>query len=82
MGVNDAANILNSPNIVCQDCGGKVFQEGFALKKVSQFVSPTGKEMLYPIPVYYCVKCGSVPKDMMEKPNAKKIFGESVIDEA
>lgn len=75
----DPAQILKAPNVVCQQCGGKVFQEGFALKKISRFLSASGKEETYPIPVIYCVKCGSVPDEYLNRPSGKAILGESEI---
>jgi len=45
------------------DCGGKIFRSGLIFKKVSQFVSPSGKEELYPIEVIICEKCGKVPSE-------------------
>ena len=68
-------SVLHSPNVVCK-CGNKIFHEAFILKRVSSLVSPTGREMLYPIPVYVCSKCGEIPNEFLEKGNAKLILGE------
>lgn len=50
----------NFPTIEC-DCGGKIFHSALVFKKISQFVSPSGKEELYPIEVLICEECGKVP---------------------
>jgi len=75
----DPAQILKAPNVVCPECGGKVFQEGVVLKKISQFLSPTGKEEYRPIPIIYCVKCGTVPDEVRNRPSGKAILGETEI---
>lgn len=77
IGMMDAAKaIYKSPNVVCPKCGSKVFNEAVILKKVSAIVSPTGKEEIYPIPVYVCSKCGTIPQEFLDKPAAKQLLGE------
>ena len=73
--------VLHSPNVVCK-CGSKVFLEASVLKKVSSLVSPTGKETIYPIPVYVCAKCGEIPSEFLDKGNAKAIMGEDEEEKA
>ena len=75
--MNAAKAIYKSPNVVCSKCGSKVFREGLILKKVSALVSPTGREELYPIPVYVCDKCGAIPDEFLQKSAAKEILGET-----
>jgi len=72
-----AKSVMTSPNVVCK-CGSKVFHEALILKKVSALISPTGKEMLYPIPVYVCDKCGEIPAEFLDKGNANAILGEDI----
>lgn len=73
----DAKHVFTAPNVVCPNCGNKVFVEAAILKKLSPILSPTGKEELYPIPVFVCSKCGTVPEEYTSKPNAKYIFNEN-----
>ena len=54
----DRNAILTSKNQVCDKCGNYFFREVYALKEVSQFISPTGKNELMPIPIWVCDKCG------------------------
>jgi len=54
--------IRQSKTITC-DCGGILFRSGLIFKKISQFVSPTGKEELYPMELLICEKCGKVPTE-------------------
>ncbi len=77
----EAKHILTAPNVVCPNCGSKLFTEAVVLKKLSPIISPTGKEELYPIPVYVCVKCQTVPEEYLAKHNAKRILGEEEGDE-
>lgn len=77
----EAKHIINSPNVVCPKCGSKTFQEVVVLKKVSAILSPSGKEELYPIPAFICSKCGEMPEEYMNKPNAKYILGEVKLEE-
>jgi hypothetical protein len=55
-----ASVVKEAPFITC-DCGGKMFTEAVMFKKISMFVSPTGKEEILPISVILCKKCGLVP---------------------
>lgn len=75
--LNTAKAIYKSPNVVCPKCGSKVFREAIILKKLPALVSPTGKEELYPIPVYVCDKCGTIPDEFVNKSAAKEILGET-----
>jgi DNA-directed RNA polymerase subunit RPC12/RpoP len=77
----EAKHVLTAPNVVCPNCGSKLFTEAVVLKKLSPIISPTGREELYPIPVYMCAKCQTIPDEYMTKHNAKRVLGEEVNDE-
>lgn len=64
----------NFKTVEC-DCGGKLFETGIILKKISALVSPTGKEELYPMEVLVCKKCGLVPTQL----NMDGILPEEVL---
>jgi uncharacterized Zn finger protein len=49
--------------IVCEKCGGEVFQEGLMLRKVSKIITATAQDSLLPIGTFFCVACGHVNKD-------------------
>ena len=74
--------VLTSPNVVCPNCGGKFFKEVYALKRISAIISPTGEEELFPIPIYVCASCGTVPTETSSKRNFKVFTGEVSVDEA
>ena len=73
--------VLEGPNVVCKNCGSKLFHEAVALKKVSAILSPTGKEELMPIPVFVCDKCGEIPEEYKNERNYKVIMGEAKIED-
>lgn len=66
--------IRQSKNLTC-DCGGILFRSGLVFKKISQFVSPTGKEEVFPIELLICEKCGKVPNEF----NTQKIIPEELL---
>ena len=68
--------VLTSPNVVCPKCGNRFFKEVYALKRISAIISPTGEEELFPIPVYACDKCGTIPDEVQKKRNFKVFTGE------
>jgi hypothetical protein len=68
--------IRQSKNLTC-DCGGILFKEGVVIKKISQFISPTGKEEVFPLEVLICEKCGKVPNEF----NTHNIIPEELLAE-
>jgi hypothetical protein len=54
-------NIKDAKQVTC-DCGGAMFTEKMMFKRISSFISPTGKEELYPVQVIVCDACGKVPR--------------------
>ena len=49
----------------CEKCGGVAFVTQFLIKKFSALLSPTGEEMLAPIQVFACAKCGNINSDFI-----------------
>ena len=69
-------------------CGGKIFDSGVMVKRVSPILSPTGKEEIIPADVIICKSCGkipafyaaripNVPEDLVSKVNNASIFSNS-----
>lgn len=54
--------IKNAKSIVCT-CGGMVFEEKMAFKKISAIMSPSGKEEIFPMNLVVCTSCGLVPEE-------------------
>ena len=46
---------------------GKVWQQGFLLRKVSRFVTGTGEDGYMPIPVFYDPTSGEILQDTLPK---------------
>tara|TARA_B100000902_G_C27152772_1_gene834622 strand:+ start:336 stop:575 length:240 start_codon:yes stop_codon:yes gene_type:complete len=44
----------------CEECENKTFKNTNLIKTISALVSPSGKEMIIPIPVFACESCGNV----------------------
>jgi len=55
-----ASAVKDAPFVTC-DCGGRIFTEAVMFKKISMFISPTGKEEILPISVIICKICGKIP---------------------
>ena len=54
--------IKDTDEVVCEKCGHNVFNLGILLRKVSSFLTGTGKPSYLPIDnvAFYCVKCQHV----------------------
>jgi uncharacterized Zn finger protein len=64
-----AQNWSLAKDIVCEDCGNSAFVEGVMFKKLSKLAAGTDKDLVRPIPVFVCSKCGAVAKEFV--PNMK-----------
>ena len=64
--MENALNIKNLSNVKCEKCASQVFQQSYAIKKVSALLNETGKEQMIPVPIFMCVNCKHV----------NSIFGE------
>tara|TARA_Y100001938_G_C7955622_1_gene361555 strand:+ start:319 stop:564 length:246 start_codon:yes stop_codon:yes gene_type:complete len=56
-------------DIVCSNCGGKVFRQVQMFKRLSALVSPTGKEQIVPVPTFRCDDCGNINDEFLPKTN-------------
>lgn len=66
-------NIESATDIKCSECEHSHFTQVFVIKRLSPIVSPTGEEVLVPIPTFACSKCGNVnegfvPNEVSEGP--------------
>lgn len=53
----------------CEKCEHLYFVPVFALKHLSQIVSPTGKDINFPVQTFACAKCGHVNEEFVPKMN-------------
>lgn len=52
--------IENAKNMSCENCKNEVFVQTFVIKTISGLLTETGKEMMAPVPIFSCAKCGHV----------------------
>jgi hypothetical protein len=59
--------IKDTTGVVCEKCGHDVFNVGIYLRKVSAFLTGTGKPSYLPIEnvAFYCVSCGHVNNEFI-----------------
>lgn len=60
-------DISQTTPVVCENCGHSHFQEVVLIRKISGFLSGTGKPTYIPIPVFACTKCNHVNKEFAPK---------------
>lgn len=53
-------NLKDMQEYKCDDCGSDKFKDVYMIKKISALVSPSGKEMLYPVQLFACLSCNHV----------------------
>jgi len=58
-------------DIVCAECGSKVFRQVQMFKRLSALVSPTGKEQIVPVPTFRCDECGFINDEFLPKSEKK-----------
>ena len=60
-------DISQADDVKCDKCGHDVFIPVFMIKKVSAIMSPNGQEIIAPVQVFGCNKCGHVNKEFMPR---------------
>ena len=64
---------MNQPNIDLKNTesveheNGKVWAQGFIIRKVSKFVAGTAEDAFMPIPVFYSPETGEILQDTLPK---------------
>jgi len=53
-------NIKDSEEVVCDSCGGKIFQEKMMIRKLSKFMTGSDRDSITPIPVIACADCNHI----------------------
>tara|TARA_R100000388_G_scaffold83728_1_gene62672 strand:+ start:1062 stop:1424 length:363 start_codon:yes stop_codon:yes gene_type:complete len=51
--------------VKCDSCGHHIFEKGIVLKRFSAIISPTGDEVVVPVDVFSCIKCGNVNDEFL-----------------
>ncbi len=61
--LNMQVDMSSATDVICDECGYNVFQQGYYVKKLSEILSPTGKEMIIPVQILQCASCGNINKE-------------------
>lgn len=77
IGINDGAqsrpspiqvNPFEHPTVVCESCGGKIFDIAFVVKKINKMAIGAPVDQMVPIQLFRCSDCGEVLKDSLPNP--------------
>lgn len=60
-------DVGDMPDIVCVSCGNYTFVPVMLMKKVSAFLTQSGKEEALPIQTYSCNACGFINPEFLPK---------------
>jgi len=58
---------LSKTTAIDTPSGGKIWQQGMILRKVSKFVTGTSEDAIIPIPVFYDPETGKALEDTLPK---------------
>ena len=58
-------NLQDADDVACDECENTYFSPAIIIKRVSALLSPTGQEMMAPVQLFQCNKCGHVNKEFL-----------------
>ena len=58
--MKEKIDFSKTTQIRCEACEGSTFKQTLLMRKMSALVSPSGQEMIIPMAVFACEKCGHV----------------------
>ena len=58
---------LSKTTAIDTPSGGKIWQQGMILRKVSKFVTGTSEDAIVPIPIFYDAETGGILEDTLPK---------------
>ena len=58
---------LSKTTAIDTPSGGKIWQQGMILRKVSKFITGTSEDAIVPIPVFFDPEDGSILEDTLPK---------------
>ena len=70
---------LKNTTSIATPSGGKIFQQGVILRKVSKFVSGTSEDAVMPIPVFFDPDTNKILKSTMPQ-ELREEYKEELID--
>jgi hypothetical protein len=60
-------DLSQADDVKCVECEHDVFIPVFLIKKISAIMSPNGQEVIAPMQVFGCNKCGHVNEEFMPR---------------
>lgn|SRR5574344_217137 len=73
-------NLAQTTPVICEHCGGQVFDQALVLRKVSSILTGTGQAGLVPVTVFVCSKCNTIVKEFLPEEMKDMDFGEETND--
>ena len=64
--MKEQIDLSKTSQIKCESCGCEIFKQTLMLRKMSALASPSGQEMIIPMQVFACEKCGHVNKEFTD----------------
>ena len=58
---------LSKTTAIDTPSGGKIWQQGMIVRKVSKFITGTSEDAIVPIPVFYDPETGNILEDTLPK---------------
>ena len=60
-------DLTKTEAIACKKCGGEVFVQGFAWRRISKLVTNKPKDEVFPVELFLCGNCGEVLDELLPK---------------
>jgi len=56
-------NVMDAPNVKCEECGKIYFEKVTVIKKISKLLTGSPEDQLVPMETYVCKSCGHMNED-------------------
>ena len=56
-------NVMDAPNVKCEECGKIYFEKVTVIKKISKLLTGSPEDQLVPMETYVCRSCGHMNED-------------------
>jgi hypothetical protein len=58
-------DITDAEDVCCSECGGIYFSQLVRIKRISAIMSPTGQEVVFPVQIVKCDRCGAIDESIL-----------------
>tara|TARA_R110001583_G_scaffold58367_2_gene174113 strand:- start:432 stop:635 length:204 start_codon:yes stop_codon:yes gene_type:complete len=58
-------DITEADDVCCTKCQGVYFKQLVRIKKISAIMSPTGQEIIFPVQIVKCDRCGAIDESIL-----------------